>query len=240
MPDISLISMISIAIAAMGGLFVGVILGYYLSGPRPPEEEQKGPENMKEIARIWSDRRSGQMAVEMERKLYRNGGELNPRQRAALATVRDLLLAWLSANNLPGRAQPGEIAPTIRVPQQPAQPSLRPAGGASPALGQETPRPPSLELPDIISEALVPTPGKPGQAVFKSIAAQVDEIVQERLPDSSFAGRIIELRDLPKGGMVVVVDGEQYQGVGDVADLDVRAFLQDCVGEWERRTGSSK
>ena len=36
------------------------------------------------------------------------------------------------------------------------------------------------------------------------------------------------------GGLVIIkVDGKFYEGVGEVADDDVRALLQDVVREWE-------
>jgi hypothetical protein len=74
----------------------------------------------------------------------------------------------------------------------------------------------------------------------KSIAAQVDEIVQERLPGSPFYNRAIKLMELPGKGLVVLVDGLQYEGVGEVADPVVQTFLRECVAEWERRNEVKK
>jgi len=72
----------------------------------------------------------------------------------------------------------------------------------------------------------------------KSIARQVDEIIQEKLPGTKFRGKVIHLLELPGEGVVVIVDDERFEGVSDVPYPDVQDFLRECTAEWERRVGN--
>jgi hypothetical protein len=94
--------------------------------------------------------------------------------------------------------------------------------------------PPSLELGDVISNVFVTDP-KPKKAEVKAttIAEQVDEILQGKLESSRYSGRTIKILEVPQRGMVVVVDSMVYDGVAEVADEEVRKFIQECVAEWE-------
>jgi hypothetical protein len=69
----------------------------------------------------------------------------------------------------------------------------------------------------------------------KSIAAQVDEILQEMLVDSPLNTKAIRLLELPGKGMVVMVGLDHYEGVDAVPDEEIRSLLQVAVAEWERR-----
>ena len=74
----------------------------------------------------------------------------------------------------------------------------------------------------------------------KSIAAQVDEILQEKidnLPPGELSPdqRATRLLELPGKGMVVMVGLNQYEGVGAVPDARIRKLISESVEEWERR-----
>jgi hypothetical protein len=78
----------------------------------------------------------------------------------------------------------------------------------------------------------------------KSIAAQVDEIVQEMLVQPSrlnpqLHAKGIRLMELPGKGMVVMVGLDQFDGVEAVPDPEVRNLLKAAVAEWERRAGEA-
>jgi hypothetical protein len=70
---------------------------------------------------------------------------------------------------------------------------------------------------------------------IKSIAAQVDEVLQEKLASSSLKNQAIRLMELPTGGMVVMVNNDQFDGVNEVPDPEIRNLIQESVAEWERR-----
>lgn len=136
----------------------------------------------------------------------------------------------------PGSAEtiPLPSAATIPLPPTPAvsAPRVPPAGeplaGEAPA---EKVKPPGVL--DILTRAIG---GDPSKAVApKSLAAQVDEILQERLLTSPLRERGIRLIELPNRGLVVLVGLEQYNGVDQVPYPEVQALIRECVQEWERR-----
>lgn len=67
-----------------------------------------------------------------------------------------------------------------------------------------------------------------------SIVEQIDAVVQKRLPLSPFAEMEISLKDAPGGGVLVIINGEKYQGVDNVPDPDIQAFIRDCIQRWEK------
>jgi len=73
----------------------------------------------------------------------------------------------------------------------------------------------------------------------KSIAAQIDEILQEMLEGSPMASRGIRLMEFPNRGLVVMVGLDQYEGVDLVPDDDIRQLIRSAVEEWERRNTPS-
>jgi hypothetical protein len=69
----------------------------------------------------------------------------------------------------------------------------------------------------------------------KSIAAQIDDILQEVLENSPLESRAIRLLELPTKGMVVMVGLDQYEGVEAVPDDEIKGMIRSAVAEWERR-----
>lgn len=249
-------TLIPIALIGVIALVVGAIAGFLLaglSGPAAPAAP-KPSKHLVEAARLWRDRRSDKVSVEMDGKLYASAAELSVEQRATLAKAVDELQLWLSSEELMARAlggaQPGTAAstplpePSPRLPAEPLPlapppPVARAAGAPPPVIlppAEAAVKPPSLELGDILSRVFASDKtGSASKLVEKSIAAQVDEIVQERLPTSPFKNHLITVTDLPGGGLLVKVDGASYEGIGDVPDPEIRAFLRECVAEWESR-----
>jgi hypothetical protein len=123
-------------------------------------------------------------------------------------------------------APPAEAAPT---------PSPVPLSG-TPLADLSTPPPsrPSLNTVDVLARALQPDLHVP-EPPPRSITAQIDDILQEKLQDSPFASSLIRLVELPSKGVVVMVGKDQYEGVDAVPDEDIRQLIRSAVAEWERR-----
>ncbi|MFM8321299.1 MAG: hypothetical protein ACKOC5_10320 [Chloroflexota bacterium] len=246
MPDDLLTYVIPMILIGLIGLMVGAVSGYLIAGLLHPAQPPapKPPRGLVEAARLWRDKRSGQLVVEMDEQLAGGVGELNARQRAIVERLAHELWSWL------GRPAPAANAPAPVAPQaKPAAAQSAPIAPAAPAAQQPLVVPPaapllgvevapvSTDLGTIITRAGGSAKGREADAPPRSIAQQVDEIVQERLPGSPFSERVITVRDHPRIGIVVFVDNQQFEGVGDVADPQVREFLRSCVAEWERRAG---
>lgn len=66
-----------------------------------------------------------------------------------------------------------------------------------------------------------------------SVPEQIEEVLQRKLMGSpQFAGRNIHVRAGTRGVMIQV-DDKYYEGVGNIAEDDVRAFVQSAVAEWD-------
>jgi hypothetical protein len=72
-------------------------------------------------------------------------------------------------------------------------------------------------------------------ASFKSIPAQIDEILQGKLAGTPLEKRSIHLTESTSGGVVVQVGLDQYPGIDAVPDEEVRNLIRSAVAEWEKR-----
>lgn len=130
------------------------------------------------------------------------------------------------------KAQPGTSKrPVLETPIQTttSQTERLPQTQDQPAANR-----PNLNPLDIFAHALQPNV----QSVHpysRSIAEQIDEILQEMLEKSTLRSKAIRLLELPQKGMVVMVGLDQYQGVEAVPDEEIRNLIRSAVTEWERR-----
>ena len=68
----------------------------------------------------------------------------------------------------------------------------------------------------------------------KTLAEQIEARLQYHLARSpAFASRLLHIWQGPDGGIQVEVDGRLYDGVSEVPDPDVRAFIQGVVQDWD-------
>ena len=74
----------------------------------------------------------------------------------------------------------------------------------------------------------------------RSIAAQIDDILQDRLEGTPLAGRGIKILELPGQGMVVMVGLDKYTDLEQIGDPEVRRALGEAVTEWEARNTFKK
>jgi hypothetical protein len=183
------------------------------------------------------------MNIEIAGKVFRKADDLTEKWRAAMLRVVDDLQMWLGVSDLATRIAPAQPAVTQR--QSPSPVLTVPAGydateaenllATAVATSPQSTKPANPNPIDAVARVVVPTEPVKEKVEPKSIAAQVDEILQEKLERSVLSNRYISIEELPGRGMVVIVDGEQYEGVSDVPDPAVRELLRQCVAEWEKR-----
>jgi len=70
----------------------------------------------------------------------------------------------------------------------------------------------------------------------KSMAEQVDEILQEMIGKSSQSHRSVKITQDPHGGIMVLLNGGQYSGLDSVPDVEIKALIRAAAAEWERRS----
>jgi hypothetical protein len=74
----------------------------------------------------------------------------------------------------------------------------------------------------------------------KSLAAQVDVVLQDKLEGTALEKRGIHLLDAPDQGLLVQVGLEKYNGVDDVPEAEIRKMIREAVSEWSRKTAVKK
>jgi len=173
--------------------------------------------------RIWSDPQKDKLVVEIDGRAYDVVTELSQEQRRFLSTTATGLVAWMSQAVL----EPGLPAP---VEQQ-----LRLSSSIDMLPIEPKPAPADRSVINAFLQALQPG-GSKGRPQPKSLAAQIDEILQEKLALTGFSQHTIHLAELPNYGMSVQVDREQYESVDSVPDEEIRKLIREAVEEWQRRS----
>lgn len=223
------IILVGLTALLFGGLIGAVIASALRSGgsdsARPPSK------NLTAALQIWRDRRNGRLLIGMDEELFKAASGLSSRQRSSAQMVLTELQDWLGTK--PARpSQPASAAP---------QPVATGAGSAAAASVSAAPvqAPPQPVLKSAVETPVQPVLQPPTAAKKpeppQSIVAQIDEILQEALPHTVLKNRKIRLVETPGRGMQVVVDGNAYEGVGDVPEPEVRLLIQKCVSRWEKK-----
>lgn len=234
----------------MGAAVIGVI--WYLqnvaSGSfRKGEHAEKPDPNLAEVARLLRDKTTQDMVVGMNGNTFRLASELNPGQSRRLHFASNVLMKWLAAAPPPPMEElvgttPGEPAqtetasideewiPAESAPIEP-KPDYTPPFTIEPEPGV---KPVSTQFGDVVGGILKPAAAQTTSTEFKSIAMQIDEILQGMIADTPFEKRGISVNDSPDHGVMVTLDGEKYPGVKDVPDEEVRNLIRSAVVEWEK------
>lgn len=196
-------------------------------GQPPNKSDEDQPKkltrpNMVEAGRIWRDLRSGDFYPQLDGKVFRSPTEMTDEQKARFTRLLEVLQSWIK---LPKNGS------------EAGQPALKVSAGD--AAGEELQS--LLEDKHIsynpikaFSDAIGVDTNKP-KSESMSIVAQVDEILQEKLENTSLAKRGISMKDSLDGGLLVWVGLQQYGSIDEVPDLEVRQVLRESVEEWERR-----
>jgi hypothetical protein len=228
MDDLITLLLIAIISLGIGIAFGSLVANAILANRKEGESKRNEASGLVETARIYRDARHGTTVLEVKGKQYRSPKDLDAGGRTFLEQQLNPLLAWV---------KPGEVS-RIAAPDSPER-----SGGALPGKEPALARPSVEEGPkqafsplDVFARALSSDVRKPA-APNASIAAQIDEILQEKLSGLPDEKRAIRLMELPGKGMVVMVGLDHYDGVDAVPDPEVRTLIRECVAEWEQRMG---
>ena len=229
---------IPLALTALICLVVGVFIGLLLASLRSPREKNRPAQNreLAEIVRIWQHKRDKNLVLEIDGQQYTSRGDLSVARHGRLVSLLNSLQLWLGVQGTEARSEPRspESQPTSPEGVATAQLAPLPILSAQPAEGKPKF---SLNPIDVLVRAAATDVPQDATAPL-SIAAQIDEILQEKLLDHPLHERGIRLMELPERGLVVMVGVEEFDGVGDVPYPEIQALLRECVAEWERRIGT--
>jgi hypothetical protein len=233
-----LYSFIPLIVVGLLGLLVGGFIGILIANAgRASPQRDKNPKDLSQLVRLWRDRRNNKMVIEVEGRYFTSNEKLTARQQTVLQQIGSELLVWLNPQDNDNRVS-SIVSPSVStgsgVSPVPPVPTKQLKSNSMRIPEPITVKPPSLQVGDILANAISPEPKTKEEESPKSIAAQIDEILQETLPKTPLSDRAIRLVELPERGLVVLVDGQVYDGVADVPDLQVRQLIQYCVTEWEK------
>ncbi len=232
----------------MGGGVVGIIW-YLQSIARGASGKGKNASpidpNLAEVARLLRDTQTQDLVVGINGQTFRKAHELNPGQTRRLNFASNVLAKWLveTAPTSQTEEEPATLPPEAALQEDewiPAETAPEEArhSHTSPFMAEpvEAVKPVSTNLPDMVGNLLNPAP-KPAPE-FKSIAMQINDILQEMMVGTPFEKRGITVNDSPDHGVMVTVDGMKFPGVKDVPDEEVRNLIRSAVVKWEK-TGKS-
>lgn len=218
---------------------IGVAIGSLLSGlmkesKSEPPQQPAGEVDWIEQVRLVTDKEGKAILPQFQGKVYLLEKELPAERRRLLVKTLDEIRTWLGETAV--------VAPVVET--APPVPT--------PTIEQPTVEGASMQ-PDVVTQTITPTVKKPSMnpidlfakaiqsdikqvnSAPKSIVAQIDEILQEKLEGSHLERRGIRLMEFLGKGMVVMVGLDQYEGVDEVPDEEVRNLIRSSVKEWENR-----
>jgi len=225
--QINLFIVILIALVAMFfgyffGLFEGRDQGYKKrkaeqdAGTLPDEGAASAPVTatvVEDPGLLRLKEENGQIRVDMDGARL-SADTLTPEKRKRLIELITRLRPWVDGRP----AAPGEPVSMPPAPAPVSKPVSQPVSLTSPVA------------------AVITTPLKKEEiAAPKTMVAQIDAILQERMADGPLAKRGIKLEESPGGSVTVVVGISRYTGVSDVPDPEVQAAIRAAIAEWERK-----
>ncbi len=106
----------------------------------------------------------------------------------------------------------------------------------------KTELPPVETTPDLpVITPVIPVPpistAKVEKPRARTMVGQIDEILQEILPGTIYAGQNIHLSEEFTNGVVVWVGAVKYIGIESVPDPEVKALIKTAVRKWEASAG---
>jgi hypothetical protein len=190
----------------------------------PDEDQPKklAKPNMIEAGRIWRDMHSGDFYPELDGKVFRLPSEMTEDQKARFTRLLEVLQSWMT----PPKDGPEGGQSALKVSAVGVASEKLPAGLDEKRI--------SYNPIKAFADAIGADTNKP-KSESMSIVAQVDEILQEKLENTPLAKRGISMKDSLDGGLLVWVGLQQYAGIDEVPDPEIRQVLRESVEEWERR-----
>jgi hypothetical protein len=69
-----------------------------------------------------------------------------------------------------------------------------------------------------------------------NIASAIQAYLQHKLwQERAFPGRMIHVHSAPSGGVMIQVDNDYFESVGEVSDPAVREYIAAAIQEWQER-----
>jgi len=228
--------------AFLFGIALGGFIASFMQDRKA--DKQTAESQPDDLLRVRKDADSGALQVFVVNRGFHSPAEMTSDQRALTGYIVNDLQVWLSPQAAAGisksTAIPEAIPPAALVV---AAESLASSLPGTPSSGvsveNQTPGEPKKRkrggIMGMVTNALkaeVSTARLPP----KSIAVQVNEILQAKLKGSPLEERGICLMELPGQDMVVMIGLDKYDSVNAVPDDEIRAVIQLAVNDWLKKS----
>lgn len=237
MNDIATILIIAIISIGIGFAIGSLVSSVMNSRQNPSRAQGRDATGLTEIIRVYRDAKSGSVVLELKGKKFRRLQDLEAGERKYLEQQLSALMLWVKPGKEAEVAKAQKASPEL--PERPATGPLEQRLGfvqrAETEYEQTDPGEnvkQSYNPLDVFARALRPEVSH-SSTPASSIAAQIDEILQDKLAGLPDEKRAIRLMELPGKGLVVMVGLDHYDGVDAVPDPAVRNLIRECVREWE-------
>ncbi|MBN2146053.1 MAG: hypothetical protein JW726_01650 [Anaerolineales bacterium] len=210
--------------AAIGFLLGGLVVKLSKREAKSPKgldtlpSPDGAPSQFEEDVRLMRDRRSHSLLIEISGKLFHHASQLDTASHQRVRAVLNDLQPWLE----PGAQSKPTSAPVAETPLPFVQ------------TPEVTVKPVNTNIIDAAARALSSPSTPPPQ--YKSIAAQINDILQEMIKGTAIAEHGVFISESPDKGVIVHVGQESFPGVDAVPYPKIRDLIRQAAGEWERRT----
>jgi hypothetical protein len=228
--------LIPIIVVAAIFMIVGVLFGLLIAGMKNPENGKKNAQGDKQrrltpLVQLWRDQQTQLLVLEIDGEKYFTRSEMRRGLIEALEKVSLELRIWLGVSKV---AELNRLSSErTEAPAAVISPvSIKPV---NPLPSQPEVQPISTDMTAVLSSAVSSVLRKPETARPATMAAQINEILQQKLLNSTLSRLDIRVMDDPEGGVLVAVGDERFNSVSDVTDPQIQALLRECVAEWEKR-----
>lgn len=212
--------------------------------PASDTSTDQGIDDKREVLRLLRDRLNGKLILMLGGKTHASTKTLSPIQRQDLVKLLPELAAWVrTEGELPTKPlmaiTPIEPQAAAKTPEELAAarivPPLQTPAAAAPLPGVISPRSggtgplPALVLvdPSAVKE--------PKAAPPKSIVAQINDILQDRIPGTPLEGKGVRLAEDLRHGVIVWIGVEKFTGIDAVPDPEIQKAIRSAVNEWEEQ-----
>lgn len=244
MPSLGSLLLLALIFVTLG--FIGGVLVALLWRDRESMESESLKNNSanngqhKELVKFILDRSDSKLAAQFGKDILKDPAMLNVDQQKVLYKIASVWLPDLKSAKAPEVDPPISEKTEDRISQVTDTPSKQPI---VPPVGSESQQKTSVSgvqtgfsSAQNVLPVEIMTDKKPVRVL--SIVEQIDEILQELLVKSGNSQRGIRLVEDPRGGVIVWVGIEKFDGIDSVSDDEVKKIIRSAVEKWER--GSDK
>lgn len=212
----------------------------------------------KEIVVILRDENDGRLMVQIGGKTYRTLANAPEAKKQFVAIMKELSDVVTKPEETPSTTPSTEDVPTSTAPMPPLtadMPAIEALTDVEPTPAPKSKTPPPITpdgkipgaLPSFKLEDNQPKVKQEG-GLFRrakveyeplpelNLGMAIETYLQYKLKHTpQYANRKFHIHNTPSGGVRIQIDDQFYDAVDEIADPEVRAFIQETILEWHDR-----